>query len=193
MKLCFASVYHPQSNGAVERANDTIFTGIKKNIIELPKVNWVDELPRVIWSHNTTEFRTTKFSPFKLLYGEECMTPEEIKLGSWRAENTTHEDMVATVDVIETVKLRAAKNLRKYQDETRRWKNKKVKPREIKEGDLVLRCIPKGKMKGKLNSKWEGPFLVMEMSRPKACRLQTLEGVDDPYSWNKDMLPKYFV
>jgi hypothetical protein len=68
-----------------------------------------------------------------------------------------------------------------------------VKPREIKEGDLVLRCIPKGKMKGKLNSKWEGPFLVMEMSRPKACRLQTLEGVDDPYSWNKDMLPKYFV
>ncbi|WVZ76912.1 hypothetical protein U9M48_024831 [Paspalum notatum var. saurae] len=35
--LCFASVYHPQSNGAVERANGIIFTGIKKNITELPK------------------------------------------------------------------------------------------------------------------------------------------------------------
>ena len=33
-KLCFASVYHPQSNGAVERANGIIFTGIKKNITE---------------------------------------------------------------------------------------------------------------------------------------------------------------
>ena len=29
-KLMFASVYHPQSNGAVERANGVIFTGIKK-------------------------------------------------------------------------------------------------------------------------------------------------------------------
>jgi hypothetical protein len=55
--------------------------------------------------------------------------------------------MAATVDIIETVKLKAAKNLSKYQDETRRWKKKKVKPREIKEGDLVLRRIPKGMMK----------------------------------------------
>jgi hypothetical protein len=58
-----------------------------------------------------TESRTTKFSPFKLLYGEECMTPEEIKLGSWRTENNTHEDMAATIDIIETVKLQAAKNI----------------------------------------------------------------------------------
>ena len=35
--LCFALVYHPQSNGAVERANGIIFTSIKKNIIELLK------------------------------------------------------------------------------------------------------------------------------------------------------------
>jgi transposase InsO family protein len=60
--LCFASVYHPQSNGAVERANGIIFIGIKKNITELLKGKWVDELPRVIWSHNTTMSRTTKFT-----------------------------------------------------------------------------------------------------------------------------------
>ena len=62
--MCFASVYHPQSNGAVERANGIIFAGIKKNITELTKGKWADELPRVIWSHNTTESRTTKFTPF---------------------------------------------------------------------------------------------------------------------------------
>jgi hypothetical protein len=96
--------------------------------------------------------------------------------------------MAATVHIIETVKLQAAQNLSKYQDETRRWKNKKLKPMEIKEGDLVLRRVPKGKMKGKMKSKWEGPFSIMEMSRPEAFRLWTLEGVDDPYSWNKNML-----
>ena len=54
-ELCFASVYHPQSNGAVKRGNGIIFFGIKKNITEQPKCKWVDELPKVIWSHNTTE------------------------------------------------------------------------------------------------------------------------------------------
>ena len=48
-KLCFASVYHPQSNGAVERANGIIFSRIKKNITEQPKGKWVDKLPKVIW------------------------------------------------------------------------------------------------------------------------------------------------
>jgi transposase InsO family protein len=47
-KLCFALIYHLQSNGAVERSNRVIFTGIKRNITELPKSKWAEELPRVI-------------------------------------------------------------------------------------------------------------------------------------------------
>jgi len=43
------------------------------------------------------------------------------------------------VDTIEVVKMLAAIHLSKYQDKTRRCKNKKVKPRKIKEGDLMLR------------------------------------------------------
>jgi len=196
MKLCFASVYHPQSNGAVERANSIIFAGIKKNNTDLPKGKWIDELLRVIWSHNTTESRTTKFTPFKLVYGEEAVTPEEIKLKSWRTTERAdkiEEDIKPSIDTIEAGKIQAAINLGKYQEETRRWKNKKVKPREIKEGDLVLRRIPKAKQKGKMHSKWEGPFVVASMVRPEACRLRTLEGAEDPYSWNKDMLQKYYV
>ena len=33
-KLLFVSVYHPQSNGAVERANGIIFTAIKKCLFD---------------------------------------------------------------------------------------------------------------------------------------------------------------
>ena len=86
--------------------------------MEQPKGKWVDELPRVIWSHNTTTSRATKFTPFKLLYGEEAVTLEEIRLRSWRtsegAQQTTEDDLKPTVDTIEVVKMQAAINLAKY-------------------------------------------------------------------------------
>ena len=106
------------------------------------------QLPRVIWCHNTIESRAMKFTPFKLLYGKEAVTPEEIKLKSWRTTERAdkiEEDIKPSIDMIEAGKIHAAINLGKYQEETRRWKNKKVKPREIKEGDLVLCRIPKAK------------------------------------------------
>jgi hypothetical protein len=68
----FASVYHPQSNETVERANGLIFSSIKKCLFDQKKGKWVDELPKVIWSHNTSEFRITRFTPFRLLYGAEA-------------------------------------------------------------------------------------------------------------------------
>ena len=101
----------------MERANGIIFAGIKKNITELPKGKWADELPRVIWSHNTTESRATKFTPFKLLYGEEAVTPEEIKLKSWRTAegaNNIKEDMKPSIDTIKAGKIQVAINLGKY-------------------------------------------------------------------------------
>ena len=33
-KLAFASAYHPQSNGVVERANGKIFTAVKKMLLD---------------------------------------------------------------------------------------------------------------------------------------------------------------
>ena len=83
------------------------------------------------------ESRATKFTPFKLLYGEEAMTPEELRHGSYRIESHV-EDIKPMIDMIEAIKTQSAINLSRYQEETRRWRNKKVRPREIKEGNLIL-------------------------------------------------------
>jgi transposase InsO family protein len=84
MKIHFSSVRHPESNGLVERANGIIMTGIMKLIFNQPRGKWPDGLVKVLWSHNTTISRSTGFTPFKLLFGDEAITPEEAKAGSIR-------------------------------------------------------------------------------------------------------------
>jgi hypothetical protein len=132
----FAYVYHPQSNGAVERANGLIFSSIKNCLFDQKKGKWVDELPKVIWSNNPSESRATKFTPFRLLYGAEAMSPEELKNKSLRAhsqENETHPPSQADLNELDI--LQAANNIKKYQQETRKWRHKKVIKRDISVGD----------------------------------------------------------
>jgi hypothetical protein len=73
------SVYYPESNGAVERANRIVISAISKTLFNLRKGKWIEELLKVIWSHSTTVSKTTGFTPFKLLYGKGAMLPKEIK------------------------------------------------------------------------------------------------------------------
>jgi hypothetical protein len=81
-KAVFSCVYHPQSNGVVERANDKIFGAIKKSLLDDKKGKWADQLPEVIWALNTTKSIATGFTPFRLMYGSEAMTLQELKHGS---------------------------------------------------------------------------------------------------------------
>jgi hypothetical protein len=120
-------VYHPQSNGAVERANGLIFSGIKKCLFDQKKGKWIEELSKVIWSHNTTVSRATGFTPFRLLFGAEAMTPEEIKNESMRVLKEIQEvDQKVEKDMIELTILEAAENIEKYQKDTKAWRDKNV-------------------------------------------------------------------
>ena len=46
----------------------------------------------MVWSHNTTISRSTGFTPFKLLFGDEAITPEEAKAGSIRTVASTEDE-----------------------------------------------------------------------------------------------------
>jgi hypothetical protein len=106
-KIHFASVRHPESNGLVQRANGIIITGIMKSIFNQPKGKWLDELIKVVWSHNTTTSRSTGFTPFKLMFGDEAITPEEARMDSIRTLDSTEDeaDCQVTKDTIEGTRL----------------------------------------------------------------------------------------
>jgi hypothetical protein len=194
-KIHFASVRHPESNGLVERANGIIMMGIMKLIFNQPRGKWPDELIKVVWSHNTTTSRSTGFTPFKLLFGDEAITPEEAKAGSIRTAASAEDEADYSVDkdAIEGIRLQAVENLNKYQAETIKWRDRKVRLKNIKPGHLVLRRVANLDTVGKLQLKWEGPFLVVSSSRPGSYKLKDMDGNDIPRSWNADELWRYYV
>jgi hypothetical protein len=88
-KVAFTSVYHPQSNGVVERANPIIFEAMKKILEGEKKRKWAEIMPTTVWSHNTIVCRAMNFTCFRLMYDTEAMLPVEIKHWSLRMATET--------------------------------------------------------------------------------------------------------
>jgi ribonuclease HI len=151
-KIHFASVRHPESNGLVERANGIIMTGIMKLIFNQPRGKWPNELIKVVWSHNTTISRSTGFTPFKILFGDEAITLEEAKVGSTRTMASAEDEADYSIakDAIEGIRLQAVENINKYQAKTIKWCDRKVRLKNIKPGHLVLRRVANPDTVGKL-------------------------------------------
>ena len=73
---------------------------------------------------------------------------------------------------------RAYHNARIYKERTKRWHDKRIKTKEFKPGDKVLLFNSRVKLfgHGKLRSKWDGPFTVVDASPHGAITLHDDEG-----------------
>jgi hypothetical protein len=179
----------------VERANGKIFTTIKKMLLDDKKGKWADLLPEAVWALNMTECRATGFTPFCLLHGSEAMTPQEIKHGSPWTSTLAVPDVYepTSKDLIDRDRVFALQALNKYQAQTKACRDHTVVPREFNKVDLILVRTARTESRGKLEPKWEGPFIVKTKSSPSAYRLTTPSGEDLEHSWNIDNLRKFFV
>jgi hypothetical protein len=74
------------------------------------------------------------------------------------AEATFCPTEVEDKDLLESDRLKAIKNLEKYQTEMKAWIDKKVKERLFDLGDLVLLHRPHKESLIKLQPKWDGSY-----------------------------------
>jgi transposase InsO family protein len=140
IRVDWAIVAHPMTNGQVERANSMLLQGLKPRIYnDLNKFGkrWMKELPSVVWSLRTTPSRATGFSSFFLVYGAEAILPTDLEYGSPRTKTyddrrnqTSREDSLDQLEEARDVALlhsaRYQQSLRRYHaegfgPETSRW------------------------------------------------------------------------
>ena len=65
-----------QGNEQAETVNKVIISGLKKRLDDV-KGRWVEELPHVLWTYQTTPRRSTRETPFSMSYGAEAVIPIE--------------------------------------------------------------------------------------------------------------------
>jgi transposase InsO family protein len=145
IKLKFASVAHPKTNGQVEKANGLICNGIKKRLLaplEKAKHAWVDELPSVLWSLRTTPNTATQEMPFFLVHGTEAVLLVEITHEAPRIaaydETTSTEALHDDVDALDEARDVALARATQYKQNLRNYHSSRVHPRSFMVGDLVL-------------------------------------------------------
>eukprot|EP00768_Dysnectes_brevis_P003397 gnl/Dysnectes_brevis/2435_a2898_1325.p1 GENE.gnl/Dysnectes_brevis/2435_a2898_1325~~gnl/Dysnectes_brevis/2435_a2898_1325.p1 ORF type:complete len:1476 (+),score=163.58 gnl/Dysnectes_brevis/2435_a2898_1325:352-4428(+) len=66
--------YHPQGNGAVERANAEVTRHLRAILQDQQDIsNWIEKLPLAQYLVNTTVSRATGFSPFEVMFGTDSL------------------------------------------------------------------------------------------------------------------------
>ncbi|CAF4423235.1 unnamed protein product [Rotaria sp. Silwood2] len=73
----YSTSYHPQTNGIAERFNATFVTQISK-LQNAQHNNWDEYLQAVVFAYNAGVHKSTKFSPYELLYGRTARLPIHI-------------------------------------------------------------------------------------------------------------------
>ena len=125
------------------------------------------------------------------------MLPCELKLSSPRVELYADKEEALRrendLNVIEEKRAQALIRSATYQQSLHRYHDRNVRERTLQVGDLVLRRVQNQGNSNKLSPKWEGPYTVVEVTRPGSFRLAMEDGRVLNNSWNIDQLRKFYV
>ncbi|XP_010277970.1 PREDICTED: uncharacterized protein LOC104612286 [Nelumbo nucifera] len=140
----FTLIAHPQVNGQAEVINKAILHGLKAQLSQV-KGLLVDEIPSVLWAYKTTTKTATGETPFNLTYETEAVIPTEMEVPTLRSEafieESNEEDLRVNLNLVEEVRDLAYIRTTTYQQRVTQYYNARVKRRQFRVGDLVLRKI----------------------------------------------------
>jgi hypothetical protein len=193
-----STAYHPQTNGQAETSNRQLKSILNKTIEKGGKV-WSKKLDGALWAYRTTFKTPIGMNPYQFFYGKACHLPVELEHKAYWAIKEMNLDLDAAVvkriiqiSELEEMTLKAYENASIYKERIKRWYDKRLKKKEFKEGDKVLLYNARFKTfgKGKLQSKWDGPYVVHSALSNGAVTIMDVKG--DQFMVNGQRLKVYY-
>ena len=109
------------------------------------KGKWVEKLPHVRWTYQTTPHRSTRETPFSMPYRTEAIIPLETGFPTLRTSSFTLSSnnglLEKSLDLLEEQRENAMFQLAYYQHKIKQGYDANVNLRPLASGDLVLRKI----------------------------------------------------
>lgn len=153
--------YHPQSDGLVERFNQTLKNMLRKFVSETG-TDWDKWLPYMLFAYREVPQASTGFSPFELLYGRQVRGPLDLLKEQWESPSPSGEHVVSYVikmrEKLEQMAVLAHQHMKAAQTKQKTWYDKNARERSLHPGQQVLLLLPTSD--NKLLAKWQGPYEV---------------------------------
>ncbi len=141
IKSIHTSVYHPQTDGLVERFNRTLKFMVRKFVKEDAK-NWDKWLEPLLFAVREVPQASTGFSPFELLYGRQPRGVLDVIKESWEeGPSNSRSEIQYVMDLrakLHTLGRLSMENLLQAQDKQRRLYNRGMRLRQFTPGEKVL-------------------------------------------------------
>lgn len=204
IKHVITSGYHPQANGVVERGNGPFKEALYRLAHDYGD-KWPDIVNFASWAERTTYSRTTGFTPYRLMMGQDCVLPFDLEEATFLVrgykDNCTHAELLAhrirqlqrkSVDVDLARERLALSRQISVRDHNLRYDRRMTEP--YKAGDWVLLrdSAQDVTYQTKEKPKWFGPYVVEERTPGRAYRLRELDGsVTRDYVGHNRLKPYY--
>lgn len=165
LRLCgtqfrHSTPYRPQTNGLVERTNQTL-TNMLSMYVSSNHKNWDDVLPFITYAYNTAKHETTNYSPFYLLYARSPRSfLDTILPFSLDAEDSVAKTLCLAEEARRIARVRTLASQNRSKDRY----DSSHQAIYFEKGELVLLWTPQRKrgLCSKLLSHYAGPFVVLD-------------------------------
>ena len=163
--------YHPMTNGQCERFNSTL-CNMLGTLSEKDKLDWKAHLSSMTHAYNCTQYPSTTYSPYFLMFGRQPRLPIDFEMG---LPVDTLGDNCSKTRYVQKLKQRlnfAYKKAKEMsQKQAQKYKSsydKKIKGSQLTENDIVLVKRVAWKGRHKIQNKWEpSEYVVIEQPNLK--------------------------